>query len=151
MAQFRQDVEAFQLAYLACYAEHDIIAPGDPTGWPELTWDVTEIGRQEIIEQAIADCGARLGTLDWFDQPLDATRYQRMLDSRECLIADGHDVPPAPSQDVWIEQGGQWNPHGEVYDALVNSGQRVTAAMWAQMNEECPQPGPAFGVSGFQE
>ncbi len=156
MAQFRQDMESFQLELVACYDEHGVTVTPSPSGGVDLpvVTNPAPPGLEELIDTAIAACMERVGVFGWMALPLDEDAHQRMLDSRSCLIAHGHEVPQAPPFEVWVEGLGEWNPHGMVYDArpFSEAGPRWTASQWAHLNQMCPQPGPmVFGVAGLSD
>ena len=153
VAQFRQEMEEDQAAWIACYAEFGVEASADPSGGVSLPIIEGPVppGLLELWEDAGMECFARLGQFRQWALPLDGAAYQRMLDSRACLVAHGHDVPEAPAEEVWIEEGGDWTPHGEWLESrLLVTTPRLTAAEWAELNEQCPQPGPrTAGISGL--
>lgn len=154
VAQFRQDMEEDANAWIACFAEHGVEAVMGPSFTVGIPGPYpTPPGWTELLDQANDVCWERLGQHRWHRVPIDAAAYQRMLDSRDCLIAHGHEIPEPPAMEVWIEGDGQqwdrWNPHREWYEARP-SLPRLTAVEWAELNDQCPQPGPfVFGMSGL--
>lgn len=155
-AQFRQEMEEFNLELVACYGDHGVEVTKSPSGGVDLPVITlpAPAGLEELIDNAITACMERVGVLHWMTLPPDEAAYRRMLDSRECLIAHGHDAPAARAFDVWAENDGEWNPHGVVYDGrpFPEANPRWMATKWAQMNTECPQPSPRiFSVSGLPE
>ena len=154
MAQFRQEMEEDANAWVNCYAEFGVeayIGPSFMVSFPtDYTYDPTLPARNELRNKAGMECFERLGQMRWWDVAIDADAYRRMLDSRDCLIAHGHEVPEPPAMEVWIEGGGFWNPHGEWFDARTRDVGLMTATEWNEVNETCPQPGPMmFGVGGL--
>lgn len=154
MAQLRQDKEEHQLEMLACFGEQGVQATALAAGDVVVTHESpSPAGVLELIDEAMMACHEQVGGLSWFSLAIDDAAYQRMLDSRACLIAHGNMVPEPPSLDVWTQDGGLWNPHGQVYDnRLAETGESWTQTEWAQLNTACPQPGPAvFDVSGLPQ
>lgn len=155
MAQFRQDMEAWQLEEIACYVEHGVAATPAPSGGvqlPIITLGESPAGMSDLIHYAMYACYARVEQLSWWRLPLDEAAHQRMLDSRECVIAHGYFVPEPPTYEVWREGGGGWLPHEFAFDAGRAAGMEWTASAWSDLNRACPQPGPkTFGVSDLPE
>lgn len=152
MAQLRQDKEEHQNQWLSCLEEHGLqgtaLAAGDVVVQHQVP---TPAGLDELTSAAMMDCSERLGGLSWFTLDIDEAAYERMLESRACLMALGHPVPEPPTLEVWVQDHGLWNPHGKVYDnRLAETGESWTHTSWVQLNADCPQPGPAtFDVSGL--
>jgi len=103
----------------------------------------------ERLDNAVNACWEQLGLFSWAALPVDEAAYQRMVKSRECLIAHGFDVASPPTVDEWISGGGAWNPHSAAWDELGAAGLSRDESVWVEMNEACPQPGPMiFSVTG---
>ena len=157
-AQYRQDLEEHALLYTACFAEHGIETTIGGTGLPEFPvldlLDPASEALGALFTYAGYDCFHRYGMLSWWSMPVDAQAYQRIIDSRSCLVALGYDVPEAPPLEIWLEMDGDWNPHGELYDfrPLQPGGRGWTEGEWFFINERCPQPGPVpFHVGGLPQ
>lgn len=155
VAQFRQDMEEFQLAKIACYADFGIEVVKDPAGGiglPETDGELLSDAWIDLLESAGLECLERVGSLSWAHLPVDEEAYQRMVDARDCLVAHGHHVSEPPTFEVWRQDVHAWTPHGDLFDNLtLRQGIRISAAEWATMNAECPQPAQhLFSVSGLQ-
>lgn len=143
MAQARQEVEEYQSAMMACFAEFGV--EGDPTPGGEVlvSYRGGEDGElapgvQELVETALTECSERVALPSLWTAPADADAYQRMLDSRDCLIAQGYEMPEPPSMEAWIESGfAAWNPYQELTgpDAPV----QPSLAEIERLTQECPQ------------
>ena len=150
MAQFRQEMEEDAIAWVNCYAEFGVeafIGPSFMVLFPsDYVNDPTLPARSELRAKADMECFERLGQMRWWAVEIDVDAYQRMLDSRDCVIAHWPDVPipEPPSAEAWIEDHGQWNPHRQWFHAMGQdrSLPRVTQTVWNELNDICPQPGP---------
>ncbi|MCL1899092.1 MAG: hypothetical protein FWG11_00970, partial [Promicromonosporaceae bacterium] len=104
VAQFRQDQEEFQLAQIACWAEFGFDKVNDPAGGVMLAdFDAEQPpGWFELFESAGFECLERTKHLAWaLPLPFDEEAYQRVLDTRDCLLAHGHHVSEPPTFEVW--------------------------------------------------
>lgn len=146
MAQVRQDVERYTSEMLACLDEFGvtgIVAIGGRVAGGGITDDKGNLppGVRELQEKAFAECNARVEPPSAWGAPADAAAYARMLDVRACLIAQGRELPEAPSEEAWIEQaatGLPWNP----YQVLVDpEAPRIPDAELAALMQTCPQSG----------
>lgn len=151
MASFRQDMEEWQLEQMACFAERGVTVTPAASGGvhlPIVNLIADPPGTQDLIDEAMWDCSELVGRFDWWQVPLDEDVYQRILESRECVIAHGYEVPEAPSLEVWQQQGGMWFPHQFAFDVRRAEGFRWTYSVWAELNRVCPQPGPGIFCPG---
>ena len=153
MAQVRQQDEAFQSAMIACFAEYGLEATrqigGGDVGIHFTSDDgsIPEIppGVQAIIDEAAEDCNARVPLPDHHaSKTLDGAAYERMIDLRECIVAQGYDVPEPPSAEVWIDSGlmAAFNPY--VATLMGPSAIRVPQDELRSLMEACPQSGPNY-------
>ncbi|MCL1900625.1 MAG: hypothetical protein FWG11_08985 [Promicromonosporaceae bacterium] len=156
VAQFRQDMEEFQLANIACFAELGIEVVKDPAGgglpvMPNEGRGEVPAAWLDILEVAGLECLERTRDFAWFHLPVDEEAHQRMLDARNCLLAHGHHVSEPPSFEVWREDVLAWTPHGDVFHGLQRQGIGTSASDWAAMNADCPQPAQhMFSITGLQ-
>ncbi|MCL1899578.1 MAG: hypothetical protein FWG11_03490, partial [Promicromonosporaceae bacterium] len=98
MASFRQDMEEWQLEQMACFAERGVTVTPAASGGvhlPIVNLIADPPGTQDLIDEAMWDCSELVGRFDWWQVPLDEDVYQRILESRECVIAHGYEVPEA--------------------------------------------------------
>jgi len=59
--------------------------------------------------------------------------YAKHVAVRDCVVALGIDVAPAPSFQSWVDSGGAWGGYSDVpQDVLLNQ--------WDEINTKCPQP-----------
>lgn len=147
MAQVRQDVERYTSEMLACLDEFGVtgtVAIGGRVLTGGITDDKGNLppGVRELQDKASAECNARVEPPSAWVAPADAAAYARMLDVRACLIAQGRELPEAPSEEAWIEQaatGLPWNP----YQVLVDpEAPRIPDTELAALMQTCPQSGP---------
>jgi hypothetical protein len=126
MAQARQENEEYAQAILSCLAEFGVegsVAIGG--GGVSANFATDDKGQPlpgalEIASSAVDECDARVPLPPLWVAPADEADYQRMLDVRDCLIAQGLDVPEAPSAETWIEQRSdketiEWSPYTEIF------------------------------------
>jgi len=97
---------------------------------------------QALADKAGTECNARYPLSANKAKPtVDAAAYQRMLQTRECLIAHGYAIPDPPSEVAWIDAGmyGAWNPYVE----FIGSGAqyKIPEATLFALDAACPQPG----------
>ena len=72
------------------------------------------------------------------DEPIGEAAYLRMLDTRECVIHNGFDIPEPPPMDNWIAMQGRWGAFGVINPSL-------TREEAIALNDACPQ----FGWGSF--
>lgn len=150
MAQVRQENEEYQSGQIACYAEYGL-TPVKATGGEVLFAFGPDNPRPDDpawetwFETAAADCNARVPLPEHsVDKTLDASAYERMLDTRACIIAHGYTVPEPPSLETWLDSdmSSAWNP----YMYLI-PGKSFTQADLLALDQACPQSGPNFVAS----
>jgi len=75
---------------------------------------------------------------------LTDTAYGRMIDTRDCIVAHGFEVPEPPSAETWKDSDWQsaWNP----YDDLVVGQNALAQDKLFALAQACPQPGPNFQI-----
>ena len=147
MAQVRQEDEAFQSAMIACYAEYGLegvrLIGGGSVGFLDLP---TDPATQQVAEAAAADCNERVPLPARRQGPklFDDEHYQRMLDTRSCIVAHGFEVPEAPSAQTWKDSdvATAWNPYGVLFDGP--SGQPISMHDLSALMDACPQSGPNY-------
>jgi len=143
MAQVRQENEVYQSGQVACYAEYGFTAVKEMSGSVGF-WNVpNDPATQALFETASADCNARVPLPAYQDnKTLDAAAYERMLDTRACIVAHGFAVSEAPSLEVWMDSdvSSAWNPYGNLATPL----SKIPPSDLAALDQACPQPGPNF-------
>jgi hypothetical protein len=102
--------------------------------------DETELDR---FVADVDDCSAALGrdpsTLD--SEAATRSSYPLLVDTWECVVHQGYDVPPPPTEDELVRQtelgsrGRPWTPYGDLGETWKDD--------WSKMLEleaECPAP-----------
>ncbi|MFE6234958.1 hypothetical protein [Cellulosimicrobium sp. NPDC057862] len=70
--------------------------------------------------------------------------YDRQLDTRECLLAQGYSIPePVSESDFVASEGTAWSAYEAFVEALGALPAESADAEQVRMNAECPQPGLA--------
>jgi hypothetical protein len=147
MATVRQQYEEYVIAERACYGEHGVKGDENPFGGPiAIVWDNSVPGMREIVDIAAAECDHIVGPDIWYADA-DQASYLRMLDTRECLIAQGYEIAEPPSKDVWIEQPSPWNPYETILSFSSPIFQRLSRDELQQLVTDCPQSGGPGGIS----
>lgn len=156
MAQMRQEIEQYQSEMLGCLDEFGvkgIVTIGGRVLTGGITDDEGDLppGVAELNETAATECNARVKEPSLWVAPVDAAAYARMLDVRACLVAQGHEIPEAPSEESWIEQASSdvpWNP----YLVLTEPGATtISDEDLAALMEACPQSGQGMYLSAPAE
>lgn len=140
-AEQAEQREAFRTSLQACV---------DARGW-EVTVDEWGGGDQGFTEKAeldrfvadVDDCSRSLGRHVGVVDSETTTRnlYPMLVDTWECVVHLGYDVPPPPSEDELVRQyetdgasGPIWTPYG---DLMERAG---AVADSAELEATCPQP-----------
>ena len=119
----------------------------DARGW---TVTVDEFGGSDhaFTEQAemdrfvadVDDCSRSLGRPAGDDDEEAVVRHLHpmLVDTWECVVHQGYDVPPPPSEDELVRQYlttdpdvATWTPYGDLDPRLVD---------WEELEATCPQP-----------
>ena len=70
--------------------------------------------------------------------------YERQLDTRECLLAQGYSIPEPVSESDFVEsQGMAWSAYEAFVEALGTLPVERAEAEQLRINTACPQPGLA--------
>jgi hypothetical protein len=139
MAQVRQEDEIYQAGMMACYAEYGlspVTSMGGGVGFVNLPDDEAT---SALMDKASADCNARIPLPSHtVNKALDDAAYQKMLDTRACIVAHGYEVPDPPSAETWKDSPmfDAWNP----YQFLTSSA--VPDSELFALDIACPQAGP---------
>lgn len=143
MSQVRQENEAFESAMMACLAEHGV--KGSITiggGHVGVVTNVDETGQipagvSELNGSALEICSGEVPEPDYWHQLIDDSAYQQILDTRDCLVAQGLAIPDPPSKDRWIEDAESGRIWG-AYDSLLGEDSPVSLAQLAELVATCP-------------
>jgi len=135
----RADTAHWRNWWADCLAQHDVQGNeviGD--GWVEIITDDNTTEDWSATLVAFETCGALFDELDqrpiFGNASLDEAAYQRMLDTRECVIHQGFDIPEPPNLEMWIAMQGRWGAFG-----WINSD--LTREEAIALNDTCPQVG----------
>lgn len=60
--------------------------------------------------------------------------YARQLDVVDCLEHEGYGIDGVPSEDAYVDSGGEWTPYDDI---VLNDEAQI------EMKGICPDPGPA--------
>jgi hypothetical protein len=135
MAQVRQQNEEYEASLISCFSEfglEPVRIIGGGVGFVDIPDQM-----DALMESASAECYQRVAAPEHF-QITDAATYQRMIETRNCIVAHGWDVPEPPSESVWLEQDERWYP----YVALTEPpNPQIPAAELRVLMEACPQSG----------
>jgi hypothetical protein len=153
MARARQELEEYEVAVVACFEANGAQASvgiGGSVGGIAVTHD--DEGREipGAIEQLMAAteiCGEQVMPPAHWLFPKDESAYERMLDVRECIVAQGHEIPETPSFEVWIEQdvGEAWNPYLYLFPHFRGGANPLSEDELVALLDRCPQ----FGIGSL--
>ncbi|MDR2703734.1 MAG: hypothetical protein LBB58_05285, partial [Cellulomonadaceae bacterium] len=118
-AQVRMEQENYNVSFQNCLQELGVsskIIPGPfaPTVGSVVDGIPRSPERERVEHEAVDHCFDALPRPEYWSLPLDQVAYQRMLDSRYCIIDQGFEIPEPPSLERWLDIGGQWSAHGFV-------------------------------------
>jgi len=137
MAAARAETEEYTSRFSSCLDEfgvtYDVAAGGAVT----TVTRVDESGQAppgiaELNTLAMTECDERVPPPSSWSAPADEDAYRRMVDVRNCIVAQGHDLPEPPSLEVWLDQHRPWMP----YEQLTLGFAELQTLM-----EQCPQSG----------
>lgn len=97
------------------------------------------------MDAASEDCNVRVPLPDHRGQSsLDDAAYERLVDLRECLLAQGYDVPEPPSAEAWKDSSleSAWNPYEAMFGGP--AGQQIPQDELRSLMVACPQSGPTY-------
>lgn len=149
MAQVRQQDDAYAAAIESCYAEYGLEATriiGGAVGFVDLMDEDGQMppGVEDVLEAAAEDCNSRVPLPEHrSSRTLDDALYQRVIESRECIVAHGYDVPEPPSAETWKDSDPNlaWTPYLAMFDG---SGPTIPQDELRSLMDACPQSGPTF-------
>ncbi len=156
MAQVRQQQDAENAKFFACLSSFGVAEQLRLTGagqtailTPSGLSEEEEAAFQRTIDSVSEQCEA---VTEEQSAPPTTADYNRMLELRECLIAEGYPTPEPPSEAVWLQQFTQpdkrygiWNPYiflssvspsGEPLDGATP----VSDEVFIDLNQRCVQP-----------
>lgn len=121
-------------AYRECFRSlgYDIVQVG-----PNAYKTVGLPDDREVAEEISDTCTERVGYQA--SRPVPGTadeiraRYRELVDLRACLIGEGYDLPPAPSEAAFVEgfPNVEFSPWNDLPDQLPESD-------YASINKACP-------------
>jgi hypothetical protein len=148
MAQVRAITQAYQSEFMDCLAAQGV--EGFPADVGFAIFTVVPRNSDGSFDLIVADRNAKASTFcsemimppsntrqppDW-EIEVNPEAYHRMLDVRKCLIANGINVPNAPSERKWTQSDWPWNPWA-AWDHNTLQG----ATNWRHLGYACPQDG----------
>ncbi|KLN34413.1 hypothetical protein FB00_12755 [Cellulosimicrobium funkei] len=98
-----------------------------------------------VLDDALDECTRSiLGAA--YRAPLTTSQlhglYERQLDTRECLLAQGYSIPEPVSESDFVEsQGMAWSAYEAFVEALGTLPVERAEAEQVRINAACPQPG----------
>src|SRR5699024_1418245 len=107
--------------------------------------------QKTLFFETIGDCSDEV--LDDFENTDEAwqIKYDRALDTRDCLEDEGHKIPAPPSKDAWVKAGkgnqDLWTPFQFVIDKISSGELSMTESEFATLYDKCPQAGPTASMS----
>jgi len=149
MAQARQQLEESQNALISCYEANGMAGYVDvgiggvvAFGWERNPDGSDPPGLRELAAAADEAC-AGIPQPEFWNAPIDQNAYERMLDTRRCLIAQGYAIPEPPSSEVWLEQdqASAWNPYSVLMDRSDPNRIEITNDELRELLDRCPQNG----------
>lgn len=154
MAQTAQENELRGEAMVDCMAAAGYLVEADPEGGvssksPEAASFEDWKAQNEVADAQGEACFQQVDAQLGPSAPLsDAQYYAQMLDTLECLRAQGHtDLGDPPSETAWVEasKGSDdlWLPYGQLYAANPD----ITETEWNALKAICVEGGSTFGVS----
>ena len=123
-------------------------------GWDvTLTWDGgIEVSSETIPEAQIAlydadseECWSVIdGRVASMQDDEIAGVYRDELTTRDCLIEQGYEVEPPPSEQLFVEsfRGARWSAYGGAEIPFAS----LTEDAWRKLNVACPQPAWSLGA-----
>lgn len=118
-----------------CLGNAGFVAEVLPDG--SLRYEFGTAAQRPALEAAKAECESTFGVPPP-PRPLTESElrqlYSSLVESRECLMGLGYDLPSPPSQDRFIEsyQIDPWSPFNDLGITGANE--------WAELSRTCPQP-----------
>lgn len=92
-------------------------------------------GQIEKYQAAVEECFSSLPPGAGFDDMPERERrdsYEFFVQTRECLVNGGVDLPPAPSYEAWTEGKGVWRPYNDIPDDQIFE-------VHAKFQDTCPE------------
>jgi len=140
-SQVRQEQQELSSWALDCLAEFGVVGEVPiGSGIVGTSTDDAFSPEAALARTAMKECWERLDQrfqqmeqlpIFW-DSPLNEAAYNRMLDTRECVIRHGFEVPEPPSLERWIAISGGWGAYGFI-NPLLTRDEAI------ELNYECPQ------------
>ena len=147
MAQARQQIEEYQNFMISCMAERGAVGVVSLGGPVVLGRTVVGEGdfnphEWEVWAQAGQECDELATRPEVWVAPNDEAMYDRQLDVHACIVAQGVELEPPPTLEVWLEQQNPWNPYSQLFDAALPDGVSLN-----ELLRVCPQIGSELRIS----
>lgn len=145
MTTVRQANEEYQQGMMDCLTSQGVSAVQQMSGSVATYVLLDEDGNAqpgaiELRDRVYEECLAEHSAPEHLSNPFDSVEYQRAIEVRACLIAQGYDLPEAPSEQAWIELmkgGGYWSPYNDIHEAKGFEG--TSDAERLELTSKCPQ------------
>ncbi|WP_099332688.1 hypothetical protein [Actinomyces minihominis] len=159
MATARQQVEESRLAMLSCLETQGVAAPDalssqvraaiTSTGMVGVSTPTDSEGKTDPAQAALAEaaseyCSGQVTEPGLLTGAVNEEMYQRVLDTRACLIDQGYEIPEAPSAQVWIDSvtgASAYSPYVVFSDRSSAYYVEVSWEELSRLNSVCPQGG----------
>jgi len=144
MAQARLDVDEFNQAMLACYAEAGLTDVVPAPGGGLIGGGFTEMPPLEVRQQrdqVAIECAERIPEPALWNTPADMAAYERMLETRECITAHGFEMREPPNPELWLQMPStaRWGPWREITQTI--PVQFNSFSEYRELRIACPQSG----------
>ncbi len=122
-------------------------------GWDvTIDWDggvladsrTIPIEQKPLYEEDADECMAEIDAMQVLDDDEKERLHDAEVRTRECLLDHGHEIPPAPTLQTYVETYNTMLWAAWSYVDLRNMDEDT----YRQLNESCPQPQWSAGVSG---
>lgn len=102
-------------------------------------------GAEEAAGAALTECVEQVPEPQYWHIPMDE-EYERVLDVRDCVIAQGYEIPEPPSQAAWVQAAQSasevpWSPYNFFNHPDGSSSMRLSADQARALLETCPPSG----------
>ncbi|WP_193509613.1 hypothetical protein [Cryobacterium sp. BB736] len=102
------------------------------------------IEQKPLYEEDADECMAEIDAMQVLDDDEKERLHDAEVRTRECLLDHGHEIPPAPTLQTYVETYNTMLWAAWSYVDLRNMDEDT----YRQLNESCPQPQWSAGVSG---
>lgn len=151
MADTRREQEKGAVAMAACMGEHGWVMTVKPDWGLDSSSSLDE-AQERAQRESFRSCYDQVygeqppvTEADWH------VKYQKALDTRDCLVAEGYTIPDPPSEDARVDAGMNekdlWAPFQFVIDQSPRGQIDLSAETYYELYATCPQAGPNASLS----